>query len=84
MPKTRWSLGLLLVGGGIKSKAQVWHVKVNSVDFQEQGQESCQYFVGFPFSKSAIKFTKEKTWSKVKNLIRCPNNRWNMECFFCF
>jgi hypothetical protein len=35
--KTIWSLRLLLVGGGTKSKTQVWHVEVNSVDFQEQG-----------------------------------------------
>jgi len=56
--KTIWSLRLLLVGGGTKSKTQVWHVEVNSVDFQEQGQESCRYFVGFPFVKSLVKFTK--------------------------
>jgi hypothetical protein len=56
--KTTQSLGLLLVGGGTKSKAQVWQVEVNSVDFQKQGEESCRYFVGFPLFKNAIKFTK--------------------------
>ncbi len=58
MLKPTWSLRLLLVGGGTKSKTQVWHVEVNSVDFQEQGQESCRYFVGFPFFKSSVKFTE--------------------------